>query len=130
MTETKKRPGAVIFAAVLMFLIGAVGIVNAISAFTNAAWLAEIPSFMGESTVNNQFWWGVIESVMGLAFLIAGYSILKGGRFGFYWGIAFSILNSAKWFISLFWQPFPAIAGIAISVLVMWALANNEDYFE
>ena len=129
MTE-KKRPGAVTFAALLMFLIGVVGIMNAVSAFSNAAWLSEIPSFLGESTANNQFWWGVIELVLGLAFLMAGYSILKGGRFGFYWGIAFSFLNSAKWFIYLFWQPILALVGIAISVLVMWSLAINEDYFD
>ena len=125
MTTEVKRPGWVTFAAMMMFLVAAFDLVSAISAFMDASWLSSLPVDVGGS-----LWiWGIIDLVLAAAFIFAGYSILKGGMFGYWWGLLFAFLAAMKWFFYIVWVPWWSLTVIALCVLIIYALSSNSDYF-
>ena len=121
----RKRPGLVTFAGIMMFMVAAFNLVFAVAAFANAPWLVE---FRGAIDNNLQLF-GIVDVLIAVGCAFAGYSILKGGKFGYYWAIAFALINGVKWFFMIPWQPFMSIVLISLAMVVVFALAVNPEWF-
>jgi hypothetical protein len=127
MPETPvKRTGWVTFAAMVMFVAGALNLVWAIEEFSGAAWLNNLSSgdFGTQYTV-----WAIIDLVMALVAFGAGVSIWQGGKFGFWVGMIAAILSVVRAFIYIPWFPFAAILVIVIDLLIIYALSSDAEYF-
>ena len=129
MTENQPdRPRLLILAAVLLFIMAGFTLVLAVSTFTNASWLSDT-KFL--SDLGGQLWIsGVIDLILAAALVYAGVSLLRGDKFGLYFGFIFAGLNAIKWFFMLFWFPVMSIVSIAIDVLIIYALGSSYYYFD
>jgi hypothetical protein len=125
---TKKRPAWVTFAAIMMFLLGGFSLVSGISSLSlgNTPVFSEVVKAMGGS---NFILLGIIDLVLAACNFFAGYSILKGGSFGYIWGIIFAVVNATKWFFMIFWFPGASILIMALDVLILYALVSNPEWF-
>ena len=130
MTETK-RPSGVTFSAVMMFIVAGFELVSAIMELTQSSWLGELgdgglSNFLG----NYSIWAGIFDLILALVFFYAGYSILKGGVFGYFWTLVFAVLASIRWFVNIPWAPILSLLVIGINILIIHGLSSNIDYFD
>jgi hypothetical protein len=119
-----RRSGWVTFAAVVMFTVGFLRIISAISYFADSHRVNDLSN--GLFTTN--LWaWGIWDlCIAGLA-VIAGASLLADGRFGrviaYIWAVvviveSFLIIGAAPWY---------AAGSILLATLVIWGLASTSD---
>jgi hypothetical protein len=121
-----RRPGLVTFAAIMLFIVGAFQIVFAISEFANAAWItgATYGSFGG------YLWlWAILDLLLAIVPIYAGYDLLQGGSFGFIVGVVLAGISAIRWFFYLPAQPILALVVIGIDVLIIYGLTSSADYF-
>lgn len=122
-----RRPGWVVFAAILMFGIGGFTLLSAIADFVNPGWIEGL-SIFGDKL--NSVSYGIIDLIIALVALYAGFDILQGGKTGYWLGVIFSTLNVLRWFIFMPGAPILALTMAFIWMLVAYGLATNQDYFE
>jgi hypothetical protein len=114
----------VTFAAIVMFTIGFLRIISAISYFADSHRVNDLAN--GLFTTN--LWaWGIWDlCIAGLA-MIAGVSLLADGGFGrvvaYIWAVvviveSFLIIGAAPWY---------AAGSILLATLVIWGLASTSD---
>lgn len=126
-TTTSKRPGLITFTSILMFLAGGVHLVWAIEEFTNAAWLRDISTgLFGDQILI----WAVVDLILAIVAFFAGYSLWKGGKFGWWVAMIVAIIFGVRWFFYIPWFPIAALIIIGISILVIYGLAKYEDWFD
>jgi hypothetical protein len=126
-TVAAEPPGLVIFAAVMMFLLGAFQIVWAIVEFVNAYWLSSVTY----GTFNGYLWlWGIFDVILGLAALYSGFDILRGGSFGRVFGVIVAGISAWRWFFYIPAEPFMAIVVIAVDILIIYGLVAHGDFFK
>ena len=124
---TGKRPGLVTFASIMMFLLGGLHLVWSIEGFTDAAWLRDVSSgLFGDQLII----WAVIDLILAVVAYFAGYSLWKGGGFGWWVAMIVSVIIGVRWFFYIPWFPLAALVVVAISILVIYGLAEHQDYFE
>ena len=129
MTEatTSKRPGWVTFASIVLFLVGGLHLVWSIEGFTDAAWLRDISTgLLGDQLII----WAIIDLVLAIVFVVGGYSIWQGGKFGWWVGMIVAMISAFRAFFFIFWFPLAALLVIAIDIMIIYALAKYEDYFD
>jgi hypothetical protein len=122
-----ERPGLVTFAAVMMFALGGFHILLAVSEFARSTWVLsrlDIELFIPILVV-----WGVIDLILGLIALYAGYSILRGGWFGWLMGVLFATVGIIRWLVYIPVSPVLAVVVIALNALVIYGLSRHSDYF-
>jgi len=118
--------GLIAFAAVMVFTLGGFQIVWAIVEFLNAAWLAGT----AYGTFNGHLWlWGILDTIVGLAALYAGYDILRGGTFGRIFGVIVAAVTAIRWFFYLPAAPILGIVMIAVAVIIVYALVSHGEFF-
>jgi hypothetical protein len=120
-----ERPGLVTFAAVMMFALGGFHILLAVSEFARSTWVLsrlDIELFIPILVV-----WGILDLIIGALALYAGFSILRGGVFGFLAGLGFAMLGVIRWLFYIPVSPVLAVVIIALDVLVIYGLIK---YYE
>jgi hypothetical protein len=126
-TENLKRPGIISFAGVLMILLGFFELVTAIELFREASWAKDMSGgIFGDQIVV----WAIIDLVVGLAALYAGYSIFKGGNFGRLAGLILASISAIRWFWMIPFQPFMALAIIFIDIMIIYGLMQHPEWFD
>ncbi len=124
---TSKRPGLVTFASILMFMTGGLHLVWSIEGFSDAAWLSEISTgLFGDQILI----WAIIDLILAVVAVVAGYSLWQGGKFGWWVGMIASVVIAVRWIFYIPWVPIGALVVIAISILIIYGLAEHEDYFD
>lgn len=125
---TKHRPAWVTFAAIMMFLLGAFNLVSGFSALSlgNSSVFNEMVKELGG---RNFTLVGTVDLVLAVCNFYAGYSILKGGKFGFIWGIVFAIVNATKWFFLVLWFPVASFTIMALDAIIIYALVSSPEWF-
>jgi hypothetical protein len=127
-SPTMRRPDLVTFAAIIMFTLGGFHVLLAISEFANSTWVLsriDIQLF-----IQNLIIWGVIDLIIGLIALYAGFSILSGETVGWLMGVAFACVGIIRWLFYIQVAPLLAIAIIALDVLIIYGLVKDSDYFQ
>ena len=124
---TQKRPGLGTFASIMMFLAGGLLLVWSIEGFTDAAWLRDNRTgLLGDQILI----WAIIYLILDVVAFVAGYSIWQGGKFGWWVGMILSMISAFRMFFYKFWFPIAALIVIAIDIMIMYALAKYEDWFD
>lgn len=121
-----RRPGLVTFAAIMLFIVGAFQVVFAIAEFANAAWItgSTYGSFGG------YLWlWAILDLLLAIVPIYAGYDLLQGGSFGFIIGVVLAGISAIRWFFYIPAQPILALVVIAVDILIIYGLTSSADYF-
>jgi hypothetical protein len=110
-----------------MFLVGGLHLIWSIEGFVDAAWLRDIRTgLLGDQLII----WAIIDLVLAVVAVIAGYSIWQGGKFGWWVGMIAAMISAFRWFFYIPWLPIAALTVIAIDILIIYGLAKYEDWFD
>jgi hypothetical protein len=118
-TTTDVRPGWTTFAAMVMFAVGGFRIISAIAFFADSSRVADLS---GGLFGDNLFAWGIVDLVVAALALLGGYYLLQGRGFGRAIGALWAMLALVQSFAYIDLAPWLGAAGIALAVLVMYAI--------
>jgi hypothetical protein len=118
-----RRPALVTFAAILLFMLGGFELVLAITEFFQYAF-GTLPPL-----VNYSILWGILDVLYALVLLYAGYALLQGQAVGRLVALIVAVFAAIRWFFYLWYVPWASVIIIGISLLIIYGLVSNEDYF-
>lgn len=125
--ENVKRPGIISFSGFMLILMGFFELVIAIELFREASWAKDMSGgILGDQLVI----WGVIDLVVGLVALYAGYSIFKGTNFGRWAGVIIASISAIRWFWMVPFEPFMGLTIIFIDILIIYGLMQHPEWFD
>ena len=113
--------GAVVFAGVLMILIGVLQIIQAVSALLEDEFFVVTENYVFDIDVTA---WGWIHLVLGLLVLCAGYSLLAGNTYGRILGLVLAGVSVIVTFAWVPYYPFWSLLMIALAIWVIWSLTR------
>jgi hypothetical protein len=123
----ERRPGWVTFAAIVMFAVGFLRIISAISYFADSHKINELSNGLFSS----HLWaWGIWDLIVAVLALYAGYSLLGGGGFGRVVAYIWGVLVIVQGFLTIGVAPWFSAAMIALAALVVFGLASTADWSE
>lgn len=115
--------GWVIFAATMMVLLGGFTFIDGLIALFNSAYYGNThPLLFG-----NYQSWGWWNLIVGAVVVLAGLSLFTGSLWARIVGIVLASLSALSQLIFIAVFPLWAIAVIAIDVVVIYALAVNQE---
>jgi hypothetical protein len=112
--------GFVVFAAVMMVLVGTFQVIAGIAAIFEDEFFVVGPNYVYDVDVTA---WGWIHLILGLALVLAGFGALKGAIWARVVGITLASLSAISNFFFIPYYPVWSIVIIAADVLVIWALS-------
>jgi hypothetical protein len=115
----------VTFAAILLFLLGGFELLLAITEFFKYAF-GTLPPV---AEANYSIFWGILDLLYALVLLYSGYALLQGQAVGRLIGLIVAVFAAIRWFFYLWYVPWAAALVIGISLLIIYGLVSNEDYF-
>jgi hypothetical protein len=120
-------PGLVLFAGIMILLLGGFEAVWAIVEFLNGAFFATATY----GTFHGLLWlWAILDLALAAAAIYAGYDILRGGTLGRVLGIIVAGVNALRWFFYLPASPWMGIVMIAVDIIIIYALVAHGEYFD
>jgi len=111
--------GFVIFAAVMMMIIGAFQVITGIAAIFEDDFFVVGPNYVYDVDVTA---WGWIHLILGVIVFLAGLGVMAGAAWARVVGIALASLSAIANFFFIPYYPIWSIVMIALDVLVIWAL--------
>jgi hypothetical protein len=111
--------GWLLFAAIMIAIAGVLNIVWGIAAIDKSKFFTQNATYI-LSDLNT---WGWIVLIIGVLELFAAYSILAGGRYGRWLGIAVAGINSIAALMAIPAYPFWSLCLFAIDILIIYGLA-------
>jgi hypothetical protein len=119
-SPTSKAGSWVLFAGIMICLVGVLNVIWGIAAIADSRFFIGDARFIlsGLST------WGWIILIIGVAEILAAYSIWSGADFGRWAGIGIALLNSIAALMSLPAYPFWSLAVFTLGILVIYGLAT------
>ena len=118
--ENNKGAGWIVFAWIMLLIMGTMAIINGIVALTNSTFFHDVGAHYVGSNLTTWGWFALIMGVLGIA---AAFSVIRGGLFGIWFAIFIAALSMI---VQLFWipiVPFWALTIIVIDILVIYNLA-------
>ncbi|MER6156885.1 hypothetical protein ABT147_15260 [Streptomyces sp. NPDC001868] len=123
-TRSEWALGGMVFAGVLMMVIGVMGILNGIAGIATDDVYTNIGNYVFEFSLTT---WGWIHLVIGLAVLATGWGVIQGHDWARAAGIALASLFAIEYFMFLPYAPVWSLICIGIAIFVMWSLATSPD---
>jgi len=122
-TEAEKGTGWLIFAGVMLFIAGTLGVVDGVSAITDSKFYAPHPRFLfGDLHV-----WGWVHLVLGGLLIAAVFGIWAGAPWARWFGIAMAALGAIAHLLFIPAYPLWSLALFAIDLLIIYGLAAYGD---
>jgi len=110
-----------IFAAATLIVLGAVNLVNGFTAIQHSSY------FRSDIVYNNFTFWGWMFLIWGALQLIAGVLVFARSTAGYFLGVSLALVAAILWFFMIFAAPMPALAGILLSMAVLFALTHGSE---
>ena len=117
--------GGVMFAGVMMIIIGIFEAIAGISAISKDDMFVKTPNYVFNISVNG---WGWIHLILGIVVVLAGFAAISGKVWGGVVGIVLATLVAIANFFWIPYYPFWSILTIALAVWVIWALTRPDVY--
>jgi hypothetical protein len=114
--------GFTYFAAIMMIVMGAMDVLQGISAVAKQHYYVVGSDYLWKLNVSS---WGWINLIIGAVVLLAGIALLGGATWARVVGIIVAALVAISNFMWLPYYPIGSIIVIALSVGVIWALAAH-----
>jgi hypothetical protein len=120
-------PGVVVFAAVVLFVIGGLHAIQAVSELTDSTWALESDN----GIFNDNLWaWGIIDGILAILLIFGGVSLLAGHTFGRWIAIVWAIFAAIRW---LYWipaAPLLSVVALVIAMTILYAATVYPEHFE
>jgi hypothetical protein len=115
--------GLVVFAAMMMLLLGVFHALTGLTAILKDQFFVFTPSnYLVSVDVTA---WGWIHLIGGVVVALAGFSVLRGALWARAIGILLAALSAIANFLFIPYYPFWSLLMIALDVFVIWALARH-----
>jgi len=111
--------GWVLFAAIIMGIVGVLNAIYGIAAIGSSSFFLEDQRYIVEG-LNT---WGWIALIVGIVQLFACASVIRGGQFGRWFGIGAAGVNSITALLSMPAYPFWSLAIFAVDLMIIYGLA-------
>ena len=128
MSEHRSEPpvsglvvGGVMFAAVMMILIGVFQGIAGLTAILDDDFFVRTPSYTFDMDTTA---WGWIHLLLGILVLLAGFALFAGRVWAAFVAITLATLSAIANFFFIPYQPFWALLIIALDVWVIWSLTR------
>ena len=122
-TDPERGTGWLIFAGVMLFIAGVVGVIDGVSAITDAKFYVRHPHFL----VGDLHLWGWVHLVLGGLLIAAVFGIWAAAPWARWFGIGIAALGAISHLLSLAAYPTWSLALLAIDVLIVYGLAAYGD---
>jgi hypothetical protein len=122
-----KRPGWLTFAAIIMFSVGFVRVITAISYFADSV---RVNNLANGLFTTHTWVWGLWDLLIAALAFIAGSSLLRGDDFGRVFGYLWAVFMLVQGFLVLTWAPWYGAGAILVAILVIYAISVSADYQE
>jgi hypothetical protein len=123
--STLTRPGWLTFAAWVLFAVGILRVISAISYFADSRKVNDLSlGLFGD----NLWLWGLWDLVIAALALWGAWSLLNGETAGRVIGFIWAAVVMVQSFMLFTWAPWYAAASLALSLLVMYALSVSSDW--
>jgi hypothetical protein len=114
--------GLILFAAVMMILVGIFQGVAGLAALVNDNFYLATREYLFRFDITT---WGWIHLILGIVVALAGVGLLAGRTWARVVGITLAVLSAIANFMFIPHYPFWALVVIALDVFVIWALAAH-----
>jgi hypothetical protein len=112
-----------VFAGVLLLIAGVLNIIYGIASIGDSKFFTEHGTYI----ISGLHTWGWILLIIGVLEMIAAFSLFSGGEFGRWFGIFIASLNAIAALLSIPGYPFWSLALFALSVIVIYKLAEGPE---
>ncbi len=114
--------GAVLFAGVVMILIGIFQAMQGLAALIEDTFVVVTPNYFLEFDVTG---WGWIHLVMGVLVVLGGMAVMSGKGWARILAIVLAALSAIANFFYIPYYPWWSLLTIALAVWVIWALTTR-----
>ncbi|MFF9063974.1 hypothetical protein ACF09E_01310 [Streptomyces sp. NPDC014891] len=118
--------GGTLFAGVLLAVIGILDVLQGIVAIAKDDVYAAVGDYVFEFSLTG---WGWTHVILGVLVGLSGAGILMGSEWGRMGGITLAGLNTVAQFLFLPYHPWWSLFSMALSIVVIWALATDHTSF-
>ena len=115
------RTGWGVFAAVTLIVLGGVNVVNGFTAIQHSSY------YRSDIVYHNFTFWGWMFLIWGALQLVAGVLVFARSTAGYFLGVSLALVAAILWFFMIFAAPMPALAGILLSMAVLFALTRGSE---
>ena len=115
----KTYSGWVIFAAIMLFVVGVLNVIYGIAAIGDSKFFVQDQKYI----LSNLSTWGWITLIIGLAQLFAGFSLWSGNLYGRVIAILVASLSALAALLSIPAYPFWSIAIFAIDIIIIYQVS-------
>ena len=105
------------FSAVILIVVGLFNLINGADAIHNANY------FVSDRVYANLKFWGWIFLIWGVLQIVAGVLVATRHRHGRALGVSLAAIAGVLWFLMIFSEPWAALVGVSMSVLVLYGLS-------
>jgi hypothetical protein len=114
--------GFVVFAGVLMIMLGVFHALEGLTAILQDKFFVSTPNYLITVDVTS---WGWIHLIGGAIVAVAGFFVFSGALWARAVGIVLAVLSAIANFLFIPYYPFWSLLMIAVDVFVIWALAAH-----
>ena len=115
----KTYSGWVIFAAVMLIIVGILNVIWGIAAIADSKFFVQDQKYI----LSNLNAWGWITLIIGVAQLAAGFSLWSGNLYGRAMAILFASLSALAALLSIPAYPFWSLAIFALDIIVIYQVS-------
>jgi hypothetical protein len=115
----KTYSGWVIFAAVMLIIVGILNVIWGIAAIADSKFFVQDQKYI----LSNLNAWGWITTIIGAAQLFAGFSLWSGGLYGRLMAILFASLSALAALLSIPAYPFWSLAIFALNIIIIYQVS-------
>jgi hypothetical protein len=115
----KTYSGWVIFAAVMLLILGVLNIIWGIAAIGDSKFFVQDQKYI----LSNLHAWGWITLIIGVLQLVAGFSLWSGNLYGRVMAIFFASLSALAALLSIPAYPFWSLAIFALDIIVIYQVS-------
>ena len=123
MSDTTEGAGWVLFAGIMLLIIGVLNCIWGIAAIDKANFFVANTKFI----VSNLSTWGWITLIIGVVQLFAAFSIWSGGGFGRWIGVFSASVGCISSLLSIPAYPFWSLAIFALAIIIIYKLAEGPE---
>ena len=113
--------GWLLFSAIMISLVGVLNVIYGIAAVDDARFFIADQKYI----ISELSTWGWVMLILGALQMAAAVSIIAGGSYGRWFGIATASLNAIAALLSIPAYPFWSLAIFAVDVLIIYGLAAH-----
>ena len=119
--ESGWAKGAVVFAAVVIVVIGAFHVITGLSAILNDEYFVQVRGYAFDLDLTA---WGWIYLIFGLAMVATAVGLFRRAGWAEWVALFLVMLSALNNFFFIPYQPFWALLLIALDVWIIWALTR------